>query len=465
MQYIIQQGDTLTQIALRFNVPIGNLLKSNPQIKDPGKIYTGQVIEIPPKGQSAPNVSGTRQYIVKTGDNFGRISERSNVSYNKLLNANPQVKNPDLLFPGQVIYIPIGPGSIRPPEYTEYVVQDGDTFAGIARKLDIPLQSLIDANLDIRNINFIQPGQIIQIPKNYEEIVQTNRPYGYNTMVADIDALLIKFPFIEKKVIGKSVMGRDIIALRLGKGPKMVQYNAAHHANEWITTPVVMKFIEEYARSYETGKPLGGFDIRKLFNDVTLWVIPMVNPDGVDIVVNGVTPQHPYYKELLRINGGNTNFNNWRANIRGVDINRNYPIDWEKAREVGPKSPSPGYYAGPAPASEPETQAIIKFSNENKFDRALAFHTQGKVIFWGYKDIAEKESRYLVNRFSEVSGYRPIPYEEGAYYGGFKEWYMDKFRRPAFAPELGTGTNPLPISQFPEIWNDVIGLMLLGTAL
>ena len=74
----------------------------------------------------------------------------------------------------------------------------------------------------------------------------------------------------------------------LTNGPKKVFYSASFHANEWITSVLLMKFIEDYANSYVENTSLYGYSIRNLFNSVSIFLMPMVNPDGVILIFTGI---------------------------------------------------------------------------------------------------------------------------------------------------------------------------------
>jgi len=425
MRYAVQPGDTLYRIAEEYETTVQELLRVNPQVTDPNRLITGQVLNIPPL-MPAPPPGQYRDYIVRRGENFRQIAAKLGVKFEALRRANPDIPNINFLLPGQVLRVPL----------TDQA--EGNANAG--------------ANQNGARRSTQELGRFGVLP-----IVAVNRPYGYRTMQRDLLALLARFPFLEQRVIGRSVLGREIPAIRLGRGPKHLLLHGSTHAREWITTLLLMKFIEDYARAYQAGTELDGFDIRRLFDRVTIWVVPMVNPDGVDLVVNGLQRDNPYYEELLAANQGMTDFAAWKANVRGVDINRNFPADWEKAKEIGAPQPGPQYYAGPYPASEPETRALMDFTRQQNFDLALPYHAQGEVIYWGYGDIAEDETRALAERLAAVSGYQAIKMDRP---GGYKEWFMQTTGRPGLAPEIGRGAFPIPLAQFPEIYRANLPLIL-----
>jgi len=398
----------------------------------------------------------TYPYVVQKGDTLYRIARRHAINLQALISANPQLRDPSRIVPGQVIYIPV-----RSPNL--YVIQAGDTFYEIARRFNISLNDLLLANpgVDPRRLRV---GQTIVLPVSKGmNVVDATVPYGYAEMQEDLAVLKQIYPFLESGDIGESVLGRKIPAVRIGKGSRQVHYNGSFHANEWITTPLLMKFLEDYARAYTGDGMLRGRNVKELYDRTSLWMVPMVNPDGVELVLQGVNPDNPYYERLLEWNNGSLDFSRWKANIRGVDLNDQFPAHWEEEKERrGALGPGPRDYPGTAPLTEPEAITMADFTRNNDFRLVIAFHTQGKEIYWNYRGLEPPESLEIARRFAEVSGYRPV--ELTGSDAGYKDWFIQEYRRPGFTVECGMGTNPLPIEQFPEIYDDVIGIMLEGLA-
>src|SRR5574344_2081887 len=119
-------------------------------------------------------------------------------------------------------------------------------------------------------------------------IVQTDKNYDYFTMRQNLIALNYAFPFLNIQIIGNSVLGKNLYVVKLGKGPKKVFYSASIHANEWITSVIMMKFIEDYCDSYINNSKLYGYSVKDLFNNASIYIMPMVNPDGVDLVTGSL---------------------------------------------------------------------------------------------------------------------------------------------------------------------------------
>lgn len=393
------------------------------------------------------------QYTIKRGDTLYSIAQQFGVTVAAILAANPDITNPNLIYPGQRITIPSG-------VTTMYTVQPGDTLRAIANRFGVTVAAILAANPQITDPNLIYVGQRIAIPASVEDIVVPGATYGFSEMAEDLFQLQERYPFIQILSAGRSVEGRELYIARLGTGAREYFYHGAIHANEWITALVMMKFIEDYAKAYRNNSPLLGYDIRSLFNQATIWVMPMANPDGVELVLEGISPQNPYYELVLRANNGSQDFRRWKANIRGVDLNNQFPAFWDIEAAKGPRQPSYRDYAGPYAFSEPESQAMGNFTYAHNFRSVIALHTQGQVIYWGYRGFEPAVSGVIAENMGRVSGYYPIRYVESD--AGYRDWFIQDWRRPGFTVEAGLGTNPLPISQFPTIYSQVLPILLYG---
>jgi g-D-glutamyl-meso-diaminopimelate peptidase len=193
----------------------------------------------------------------------------------------------------------------------------------------------------------------------------------------------------------------------------------------------------------------------------------MVNPDGVDLVLNGLDRSNPYYNDLIKWNNGSDDFSKtWSANIRGVDLNHNYDALWQKSKDAekiyGVYGPGPSRYSGTAPESESESKAVADFTRKNNFRLVIAYHSQGEVIYWNFEDLATAEARKIADIFSRLSGYKLGETYGITSYAGYKDWVIEKFRKPGYTIEVGLGENPLPISQFNKIYKDNIKVLLEG---
>lgn len=299
-------------------------------------------------------------------------------------------------------------------------------------------------------------------------LVSTRVPYTSLLNSYVVEGLVTRYPFIQTGSIGRSVMGREIPYLRIGTGGKQVFYSASFHANESITTPVLLKFAEEYARAYARGEKLYGVPAEELFSSYQLYLVPMVNPDGVDLV-NGLLQNGIYYRRARQIGEDYPEIpfpSGWKANIDGVDLNLQFPAGWENAKAIkyaqGYVSPAPRDYVGSAPLVAPESAAVYGFTREHDFSLILAYHTQGEVIYWKYLDYEPERSYEIAQYFGKVSGYtvEETPSESG--YAGYKDWFIQEYDRPGYTIEAGMGENPLPMTQFDRIYEDNKGILLGG---
>ena len=132
-------------------------------------------------------------------------------------------------------------------------------------------------------------------------IIQTNVSYNYSLMFQNLTTLNRTYPFLNVQTVGNSVLGKNIYVVKLGKGTKKVFYSASIHANEWITSVLLMKFIEDYCIAYNNNSRLYGYSVRRLFNSVSIYIMPMVNPDGVDLVTGNLNKASIAYLNALNI--------------------------------------------------------------------------------------------------------------------------------------------------------------------
>lgn len=341
--------------------------------------------------------------------------------------------------------------------YENYTIKSGDTLGKIAQKNHLSLALLLTANSGIDPLN-LKVRQVIKVPYTFE-VVDTNLNYTYEIMERDVQGLKSRYPFIEVGIAGKSVLGKNLYTLKLGNGPVEVFYNSAHHALEWITSPLLMKFTENFAKAYAENRPLHGYDLKDIWRQNTIYIMPMVNPDGVDLVLQGLQKNNPFYAQLLAWNNGQMNFGEvWYANIRGVDLNHNYDASWELSKQAEPAygvhGPGPTRFSGPYPESEPESKAVANFTRDHNLRLVLAYHSQGEVIYWTYQDKTPPEAERIGKLFSSLSGYTLAEATGITSYSGYKDWFIDKYRRPGYTIEVGLGKNPLPISQFAKIYQD-----------
>lgn len=350
--------------------------------------------------------------------------------------------------------------------YTTYLIKEGDTIFNLANTYGTTEAAIIMANPNLDSQNLKIDSKII-IP--FGNIVQTDINYTSQILDLNFNSLQTIYPFLKNGSIGNSVLLRAIKYFRFGKGPKEVLYVGSTHANEWITTPVLMKFIEQLSKSYTNNIPIFGVDPKILFNEVSLYIIPMLNPDGVDLVTGYLNESSRAFINAKQIasNFPELSFpDSWKSNIEGIDLNLQFPAGWEKAKEIkyaqGFDKPAPRDFVGYGPLTAPEAVHLYNFTLMHNFSLMLTYHTQGRVIFYKYQDITPPNSDEIAKVFSDLSGYAISDVPEESSYAGFKDWYILNYNRPGFTIEAGIGTNPLPISQFSSIYRENLGILISG---
>lgn len=248
--------------------------------------------------------------------------------------------------------------------------------------------------------------------------------------------------------IGESVMERKLYCLRVGTGQKKLFINGSHHGLEYLTSAFIMKFIDELCRSYKCGDTFFSYDVSDILKNVSLFAVPMVNPDGVDIAVNGIDITNPYHRRLISHIGIHSFNKVWQANVNGVDINHNYDAGWRPVAD----NPSPTKYAGPYSESEPETKAIVNFVRNEEFDMMIAFHSQGGEIYYDFDGSISDLSVDVANHIASLSGYTVAVPTGSASFGGCKDWFIKEFGKAGFTVEIGHGKNPLPDDMLEKIY-------------
>ena len=298
-------------------------------------------------------------------------------------------------------------------------------------------------------------------------IVKTDVPMTSQLCSDTIDALVKAYPFCRNETLTETAFGRPLKTLVIGTGERQVLFTAAHHANEWITTPLLLKFVEELAQAIASGGTLWGVPAKTIGDLVTIHTVPMVDPDGVDLVTGAIQPGSAQYQGAQALASFYPSIpfpEGWKANLLGVDLNLQYPAGWLMAREIkfaaGYDRPGPRDYVGRAPLTQRESRALAEYTRAVDPRLVLAYHTQGKVIYWQFRDYQVEGARALAEEFARVSGYQmeDTPYESS--FAGYKDWFIQEFRRPGFTIEAGSGQNPLPISQFDTIYRDNLGILV-----
>ncbi|MDM5211704.1 M14 family metallocarboxypeptidase [Peribacillus sp. NJ4] len=382
--------------------------------------------------------------VSRNGDNLAYYSQMFQIPRVLIEDANPGITD-GVLPNGMEVQIP------------GYIVQEESRldidFAEIALLYHLPIDGILLLN-QVEQKTISVPVQIMN------PMLVTEKPYDYQSLLNDLDILSFHYPFIKVESIGKSVLGKDLLEVRIGQGEKIIHYNGSFHANEWITSAVLMKWLNDFLLAVTNDRTLCGMDCMPFYRDTTISMVPMVNPDGVELVLKGEEAAEGKV-DVLKMNNGNPAFYAWKANIRGVDLNNQYPANWEieKQRKI-PKAPAPRDFPGETALSEPEALAMKELAKRRNFERVLALHTQGKEFYWGYEGHEPEQAANVAREFEKRSGYRAVQYVDS--HAGYKDWFIQEFKRCGFTIELGKGINPLPLSHLPGIYEDSVKILMAG---
>lgn len=351
--------------------------------------------------------------------------------------------------------------------YAVHTVAPGDTLFSIAERYDASLGAIETANPALDPFA-LRVGQRITVPLPFS-VVPTDIPWCSALMDYAVDGLTRRYPQqLRAETVGRSVLSRPLWALTAGDGLRRVLYSAAHHANEWITTPLLMKYLEALLHAASAGETVFGYGAEELLFRARITFVPLVDPDGVDLVT-GALPESAAAENAAAIGAAFSSIpfpDGWKANIAGVDLNLQYPAGWDTARAIkfaqGYDRPAPRDFVGEAPLAAPEATALAAFTESVDPALILAYHTQGNVIYWKYLNFEPEGSRALAERFAAVSGYayEDTPYASG--FAGYKDWFIQNYDRPGYTIECGLGENPLPLSQFESIYAANLGILTLA---
>ena len=292
-------------------------------------------------------------------------------------------------------------------------------------------------------------------------LLDFSAPMDYARMMRCLSLFADRYPFLSITSAGTSLYGKSIPMIRLGDEScrDTVLYVGAHHGMEWLTTSLLLRFINEYCEYYKSGRRVFSLNMQYLFRSRLICIIPMLNPDGVDIQQHGAESS-PIPDRLKLMNGGSSDFSHWQANGRGVDLNHNYDAGFAQykvlEKEAGITGGCPTRYSGEYPESEPEVGML---TNYLRFDGSvrmiLTLHTQGEEIYYTSGGQYPPKAKNIARLLSQLTGYKASEPIGMASYGGLTDWAIRTLGCPSFTVECGKGENPLPASSFFSVYTAV----------
>ena len=329
------------------------------------------------------------------------------------------------------------------------IITAGCTVYGADETSDIPTQT--------SGVNTAQTSEP-QLEPRYT--VDPYAPYDYDDMQADVQQLAAMYPqYIEVSSIGSSVEGRDLTLVKMGSGKTKILLVGAHHAREYITSTYLMNTIDKYLYAAAKGQSIGSYDVEEMLSKVSVYIVPMVNPDGVNLVINGLEsasdPEAVSGMAMLK-----DTYAEWKANINGVDLNRQYPCFWDEKKQ-NTYEPSSEMFKGFSAASEPEVKAMMALCKNNEFALAASFHSKGEIVYWADSGTVDSIpfAEQTADAVCSVSGYekQPVSQDPAVYGAGFENWFRQELGRPGLCIELtpgGGGSVPHDDAGFDElVWD------------
>lgn len=302
------------------------------------------------------------------------------------------------------------------------------------------------------------------------------QPVDHGVVRGLCTALRGRYRYLRPVCVGQSLLGRELPALVLsapgsgGEPAQRVLLAAAFHGQEWLTSLTALSLCEELCRAVSAGLPLCGVPVERALAGRQVWFLPMVNPDGVEIARYGSAAAGEYAPFVAAAGGDTPGL--WQANARGVDINHNFNAGWkemqalmQKKPENAKNRPGPRQYPGKSPESEPETRAVADLCRRTRFRHVVALHSQGEEIYWEYGEHTPPQSAIMARVMGEASGYTVTAPTGFASHGGFKDWFIRCYHRPGFTIELGRGVNPLPVEDFPALYEKAREMLVLSVLL
>ncbi len=311
-------------------------------------------------------------------------------------------------------------------------------FSALVLTAGILLPYFTTKNTEIYEPANKETAQIQEVEKQ-KPIVNTSSPETFDSLLGTITLLKNRYPdLIKIYTAGYSEGGRELMMYTLGTGEKKALITGAIHAREHITTKYLLKATEDYCSAYTSATGYyGSYDIYKLLNEYTLYIIPCTNPDGLEIILSNDKPE-----KNVRV----SRLSEYKANKKGVDLNRNFPIAWDYINN-GITAPADYFFKGYKSGSAKETKALMNLCSENDFAFMISVHIKGNCIFWGdtYKTHNNTIYKAFAEDISEATGLAMTSPTNQAksYGGGFENWFRHKFNRPGICIELVDSRNAI----------------------
>lgn len=290
-----------------------------------------------------------------------------------------------------------------------------------------------------------------------KSIMDFDQPMDYTQLMEYLNVISERYPFVGITGLGETIMGRTIPCITVGEGERSVLYVGGECATEWMTTVWLLRFLNEFCELYQNDGKAFHYSIKYLFSTRRIYILPMLNPDGIEYQIHGVPEDHILYDRLLAMNGGSNDFSTWQANARGVDLSCNYSSGFtsHKAQEAerGISNGAPYGFGGQMPESEPEIGSLCNFIRYHQnINAVVSLHTEGEKIFYTHGQKSAPRSQTVGSALSRVSGFHLVSPKENTENRGLTDWCIDELNIPAFSIACSKGAAPLGLGDWFRVY-------------
>ena len=291
-------------------------------------------------------------------------------------------------------------------------------------------------------------------------MITEQKNLNYNSISNYISQIEDRFSFAEVSVIAKTWCKRDIFSLSLGNGKKSVLFLGGMSGTDYITPALLLRFFERLCISYKNDLKISAIKTSSILKEQKITVIPLVNPDGKEISLNGASCAGAFCGLVNKaLNNGAHSV--WKANARGVSPELNFDFKFPEA-ELHNK-PSAFGNCGPTAESEKETKAITDFIDATEIKFTVLLSSNGeKIIYSPYQD--NSESALMAQIFKSISGFDTEKRNKEACKGNFCEWFSHKYNLPSFEFSFNNIVNT-DIEEFNKTYHKSEELLMLSAIL
>lgn len=258
-----------------------------------------------------------------------------------------------------------------------------------------------------------------------------------------INKLISKYPFVNISKIGKSVAGRDIPVLLIGSDTEYTAFIAGENPRCRITTLILLMFAEELCDKILNGKEMCGINMRKAMFGRGVAIMPCLNPDGAEISLRGDMGCGYMAGKIAGLCNGD--FSKWEANLRGVEIVRNFAFDFKKRQSIEKENfisgPSYKGFSGYKPETEPETLALTELCRTKNIRHLINVTAFGNTVSYSGCEKVPKPSVKMADVISAVSSFKVSP-PISKIYPEICDWFTFEFNRPGITLRIGEDEIP-----------------------